>query len=70
MECHGSDDSAKSEPMRLFISVGEPELQNEGQHNYVHGSRAEVHNVVSLVTMDVAPGVCWNKAGKWIHQLR
>ena len=35
MECHGSVDSAKSEPVCLFISVGEPELQDEGQHNYV-----------------------------------
>ena len=35
MECHGSVDSAKSELMCLFISVGEPELQNEGQHNNV-----------------------------------
>ena len=26
------------------------------------GSRAEVHNVVSLVTMDVAPGVCRNRS--------
>ena len=50
MECHGSVDSVKSEPMCLFISVGEPE-----------------HNVVSLVTMGVAPGVCGNKAGEWIH---
>ena len=27
----------------------------------VYGSRAEVHNVVSLVTMDVAPGVTGTK---------
>ena len=35
MECHGSVDSAKSELMCVIISVGEPELQNEGQHSSV-----------------------------------
>ena len=35
MECHGSVDSAKSELTCVIVSVGEPQLQNEGQHSSV-----------------------------------
>ena len=36
MECHGSVDSAQSEPMCFVHQRGaSPELQNEGQHNSV-----------------------------------
>ena len=66
MECHGSVDRAKSEPMCLFISVGDPELQNEGQHNSVRVKGRSPQRCESG-DLDVAPGVCRNKAGKWIH---